>query len=68
MHAGGNRGRGQITPEGIKTNNNLYTASASGTISKIAKEEDEDGNVKFVVSIKAESGEVATETILAQDK
>jgi apocytochrome f len=59
VHVGGNRGRGQVYPTGEKSNNNIYNASATGTISKIAKVEDEDGNVKFVVSIKTESGEVA---------
>jgi apocytochrome f len=65
VHAGGNRGRGQIYPTGEKSNNNLYTASASGTITKIAKEEDEDGNVKYLLSIQTATGEVATDTISA---
>ena len=63
VHAGGNRGRGQVYPTGEKSNNNIYNASATGTISKIAKEEDDDGNVKYLLSIKTESGEVATDTI-----
>ncbi|MEA5617190.1 apocytochrome f [Cronbergia sp. UHCC 0137] len=65
VHVGGNRGRGQIYPTGEKSNNNIYNASATGTISKIAKEEDEDGNVKYLVSINAASGEVVTDTIPA---
>ncbi|BAZ29841.1 apocytochrome f [Cylindrospermum sp. NIES-4074] len=65
VHAGGNRGRGQVYPTGEKSNNNIYNASATGTISKIAKEEDEDGNVKYLLSIKTESGEVATDTVPA---
>jgi apocytochrome f len=65
VHAGGNRGRGQIYPTGEKSNNNLYTASASGTITKIAKEEDEDGNVKYLLSIQTATGDVATDTIPA---
>ncbi|MCM0591207.1 MAG: apocytochrome f [Gloeotrichia echinulata IR180] len=63
VHVGGNRGRGQVYPTGEKSNNTVYNASATGTITKIAKEEDEDGNVKYLVSIQPESGEVVTDTI-----
>lgn len=63
VHVGGNRGRGQVYPTGEKSNNNVYNASATGTITKIAKEEDEDGNVKYIISIKTESGEVVTDTV-----
>jgi apocytochrome f len=63
IHVGGNRGRGQVYPTGEKSNNNVYNASATGTITKIAKEEDEDGNVKYIISIKTESGEVVTDTV-----
>ncbi|MBD2694609.1 cytochrome f [Anabaena catenula] len=65
VHVGGNRGRGQVYPTGEKSNNNVYNASAAGTISKIAKEEGEDGNVKYVVSIKTEAGEVVNDTVPA---
>ncbi|BAZ40898.1 apocytochrome f [Calothrix sp. NIES-4101] len=65
VHLGANRGRGQVYPTGEKSNNNQYTASAAGTISKIAKEEDSDGNVKYAVTIQTESGETVTETIPA---
>lgn len=63
VHVGGNRGRGQVYPTGEKSNNTVYNASATGTITKIAKEEDEDGNVKYVLSIQPESGDVVTDTI-----
>ncbi|MBH8554810.1 apocytochrome f [Nostocaceae cyanobacterium CENA357] len=63
VHVGGNRGRGQVYPTGEKSNNSVYSASAAGTISKIAKEEDGDGNVKYTVNIKTESGEVVSDTI-----
>ncbi|BAZ51762.1 apocytochrome f [Nostoc ellipsosporum NOK] len=63
VHVGGNRGRGQVYPTGEKSNNSVYTASATGTITKIAKEEDEDGNVKYILTIKTESGEEVTDTI-----
>lgn len=63
VHLGANRGRGQIYPTGEKSNNSVYTASATGTINKIAKIEDEDGNVKYEVSIQSESGETAVDRI-----
>jgi apocytochrome f len=63
VHVGGNRGRGQVYPTGENSNNYAFNASTTGTISKIAKQEDEDGNVKNVVSIKTESGEVVDNTI-----
>ncbi|MBR8832672.1 MAG: apocytochrome f [Stigonema ocellatum SAG 48.90 = DSM 106950] len=63
VHLGANRGRGQIYPTGEKSNNNIYNASATGTITKINKEEDEDGNIKYVVNIQTESGELVSDTI-----
>ncbi|QSJ17444.1 apocytochrome f [Nostoc sp. UHCC 0702] len=63
VHLGANRGRGQVYPTGEKSNNTAYTASATGTITKIAKEEDEDGNVKYVLSIKTDSGEEVSDSI-----
>jgi len=35
IYLGGNRGRGQVYPDGSKSNNTVYTASAAGTITKI---------------------------------
>lgn len=63
VHLGANRGRGQVYPTGEKSNNAIYTASATGTIAKIAQKEDEDGNVKSEVSIQSESGETVVDTI-----
>jgi apocytochrome f len=63
VHVGGNRGRGQIYPTGEKSNNNLYNASATGTISKIAQSEDEDGNVSSLISITTETGDVVTDKV-----
>nr|P83793.2 RecName: Full=Cytochrome f; Flags: Precursor [Mastigocladus laminosus]AAR26241.1 apocytochrome f precursor [Mastigocladus laminosus] len=65
IHLGANRGRGQIYPTGEKSNNNVFTASATGTITKIAKEEDEYGNVKYQVSIQTDSGKTVVDTIPA---
>jgi len=63
VHVGGNRGRGQIYPTGEKSNNNLYNASATGTISKIAQSEGEDGNVSSLISITTETGDVVTDKV-----
>ena len=63
VHVGGNRGRGQVYPTGEKSNNNAFNASAAGTISKIAQTEDEDGNVKNLISITTATGDVVTETV-----
>ena len=35
IYLGGNRGRGQLYPDGSKSNNTVYTASTSGQITKI---------------------------------
>lgn len=61
VHVGGNRGRGQVYPTGDKSNNNVYNASAAGTISKIATTE--DGG--YEVTIQSESGQTVAETIPA---
>ena len=38
IYLGGNRGRGQIYPDGSKSNNTVYTSSVSGTVSSIETE------------------------------
>ncbi len=53
IHAGGNRGRGQIQPTGQKTNNTVYTASAAGKVADIVS--DDKG---AVVSITTADGTV----------
>jgi apocytochrome f len=58
IHVGGNRGRGQVNPTGDKTNNALYTAPASGTVSAINTAE----NGSTVVEISTADGQV-TETV-----
>ncbi len=59
IHVGGNRGRGQVYPTGEKSNNTIFTAPASGTISSI-----EDGeNGASVITIDTNDGETATETV-----
>lgn len=61
VHVGGNRGRGQVYPTGDKSNNNVYNASAAGTIAKIAATEDGGSEV----TIQTESGQTVVETIPA---
>ncbi|XP_030949752.1 uncharacterized protein LOC115973636 [Quercus lobata] len=39
IYVGGNRGRGQIYPDGSKSNNNVYNATAAGIVSKIIRKE-----------------------------
>jgi len=37
IYLGGNRGRGQLYPDGSKSNNTVYNASATGTITEIVR-------------------------------
>jgi apocytochrome f len=60
VHVGANRGRGQVTPTGEKTNNGVFTASAAGTISAITPAE----KGATVVEISTADGSVS-ETIPA---
>ncbi|YP_004769960.1 cytochrome f (chloroplast) [Wolffia australiana] len=39
IYVGGNRGRGQIYPDGSKSNNTVYNATSAGVISKIVRKE-----------------------------
>nr|YP_010969905.1 cytochrome f [Pteris ensiformis]WNR49118.1 cytochrome f [Pteris ensiformis] len=43
IYVGGNRGRGQIYPDGSKSNNTVYTASATGKIKRIVRKEGKGG-------------------------
>lgn len=61
IYVGGNRGRGQINPNGEKTNNTLYSSSLAGKVQSIEK--DEKGN--FIVSIKTNKDVVLTQTVPA---
>jgi apocytochrome f len=60
IHIGGNRGRGQVNPDGEKTNNGVFTAPESGTVSAIGQSE--DGST--LVEISSADGSVS-ETIPA---
>lgn len=61
IHAGGNRGRGQIYPTGDKSNNNQYSSPISGVITDIA---DGDAGAR-VVTIATTDGQKVSETIPA---
>ncbi|GFP97707.1 apocytochrome f [Phtheirospermum japonicum] len=39
IYVGGNRGRGQIYPDGSKSNNTVYNATGAGVVSKIIRKE-----------------------------
>jgi|YelNatPaOPRAMG01_1025707.scaffolds.fasta_scaffold11211_2 apocytochrome f len=47
IYAGGNRGRGQLYPNGEKSNNSLYTSPVDGKIIQINKEE--NNSTKIVI-------------------
>ena len=58
LYLGANRGRGQLYPDGSKSNNTIFTASASGTVNEIKSTK------KFnLIDIKLENGEIITEKI-----
>ncbi|XFA74358.1 apocytochrome f [Thermosynechococcaceae cyanobacterium Okahandja] len=61
VHAGGNRGRGQVYPTGEKSNNNVFTAPIAGTITSLTA--NEDGSTAVVIT--ADTGETATEVVPA---
>ena len=60
IYIGGNRGRGQVYPDGSKSNNTVYTASAVGTISSIDPIEGKGG---YNISIQTLAGETVTDKI-----
>ena len=61
IHLGGNRGRGQIYPDGKKSNNTVYNASASGLIQDILP--DEKGG--YDITIQTLDGKQVIDTIPA---
>jgi apocytochrome f len=60
IYVGGNRGRGQVNPNGEKTNNTVYTSSSAGKVQTVVK--GEKGN--YVVNIKTDS-DTTTQSIPA---
>lgn len=53
IYVGGNRGRGQIYPDGSRSNNTVYTASVTGKITKIVRKEGKGG---YEITIEESSG------------
>lgn len=60
IYLGGNRGRGQVYPDGSKSNNTIYTSSVTGKIFEINPIEKKGG---FDIIIETASGDKVTETI-----
>ncbi|EME28508.1 [pt] cytochrome f [Galdieria sulphuraria] len=54
IYAGGNRGRGQLYPNGEKSNNALYTSPVDGKIIQINKEE--NNSTKIVIETNRTNG------------
>jgi apocytochrome f len=62
IYLGANRGRGQVYPDGSKSNNTVYNASASGTVTEIKAIESKKGG--FIISIKKDgTGDIIEEKI-----
>jgi apocytochrome f len=61
IYLGGNRGRGQVYPDGSKSNNTVYNSSATGTITEIKPIEGKKGGVQ--VSIQKANGDIIVEKI-----
>ena len=61
LHVGGNRGRGQVYPTGEKSNNGVFNAPATGTVSAIESGE----NGASLITINTADGGTATETVPA---
>lgn len=62
IYLGGNRGRGQVYPDGSKSNNTVYNASAAGKIVAITTV-DKKGSVE--ISIEKANGETAIDKVPA---
>jgi len=62
IYFGGNRGRGQVYPDGKKSNNTIYNASAAGKIVSITPIEKKGG---FEIAIEKANGETVVDKIPA---
>lgn len=60
IHLGGNRGRGQLYPDGKKSNNTVYNASIAGTVSDITSAGEKGG---YSITIQSPDGKQVVETI-----
>lgn len=59
VYAGGNRGRGQVYPNGDKSNNNIITSTATGKINNIQKLD----NGSHQIDIETLDGHIISENI-----
>jgi apocytochrome f len=55
LYAGGNRGRGQVYPDGSKSNNTIYTSSTTGVVKDILPIEKKGGYQVFIETIDGSS-------------
>jgi apocytochrome f len=62
IYFGGNRGRGQVYPDGSKSNNTVFNSSASGKVLSIASVDKKGG---FEITIEKANGETVVEKIPA---
>ena len=60
IYVGGNRGRGQIYPDGSKSNNTIYNSSVAGKVTKIVAGEKKK---PYIVTITTSDGIEINETI-----
>jgi apocytochrome f len=60
IYIGGNRGRGQVYPDGSKSNNTVYTVSTAGVIKEIIPIEKKGG---FQIVVEGKDGRTSTERI-----
>ena len=56
IYVGANRGRGQIYPDGSKSNNTIYNASTTGKVSKILRKE--KGGYEITIANTADNRQV----------
>lgn len=62
IYLGGNRGRGQLYPDGSKSNNTIYTSPVAGKITAIEPASKKGGSI---LTIETNSGEVVEEKLPA---
>jgi len=60
IYLGGNRGRGQVYPDGSKSNNTVYTASATGVVKEIVPAGKKGGSQ---ITFEDKDGKIITEVI-----
>jgi apocytochrome f len=60
VYFGGNRGRGQVYPDGSKSNNTVYTASVTGVVKEINPVEKKGG---FRIVLETRTGDIVVENV-----